>query len=270
MAFFIEGLVCYGQRSFCRFLLVEAEAIDVEAEAVDEIAVSTSLVRIDQSFSDGMFKEGRRGCHCWELQDKPFAFCGQIGAACVDLLNRVFSTHLIDFPLRATEQERNSALKRFRCRVSQDAQGSVFYKCAEIHCCKWRRSSILGWYSQVMKVGTKGLIHGLVKQTQFFVSFIASWWRNGSFQRPQSFQFLNRSLVQSSPVVMNHRWRQKEYCQNNKRQRWDICEEFSMWHWVTKNTGLKSVTPGCQVASPNREIPAMLVRQCLQDGEVRP
>jgi len=53
----------------------------------------------------------RQGCYCWELQDEPFVFCGRIGTACVDLLNRVFSTHLIDFLLRATEQERKSALK---------------------------------------------------------------------------------------------------------------------------------------------------------------
>jgi len=50
MAFFIEGQVivqlsdCIGQRSFSRFLLVEAEAIGVEAQAVDEIAASTSLM----------------------------------------------------------------------------------------------------------------------------------------------------------------------------------------------------------------------------------
>jgi len=49
MAFFIEGQVIVqltdfiGQRSFPRSLLVEAEAIRVEAEAVDEIAASTSL-----------------------------------------------------------------------------------------------------------------------------------------------------------------------------------------------------------------------------------
>jgi len=48
--------------------------------------------------------------------------------ACVDLLNRVFNTHLIGFLLRATKQERKSALKRLRHCVSQDAQGSVFCK----------------------------------------------------------------------------------------------------------------------------------------------
>jgi len=34
-----------------------------------------------------------------ELQDELFAFCGGSGAACVDLLNRVFSTNLIGFLL---------------------------------------------------------------------------------------------------------------------------------------------------------------------------
>ena len=55
--------------------------------------------------------------------------------------------------------------------------------------------------------------------------------------------FLNGFLFRSSPVVMNLRWRLKKYCQQNKRQRWDICEEFSVWHFVTKSTGLKSVKP---------------------------
>ena len=35
----------------------------------------------------------------------------------------------------------------------------------------------------------------------------------------------------------------KECCQKSKRQRWDICGEFSVWHFVTKCTGLKSVKP---------------------------
>ena len=80
----------------------------------------------------------RRGCHCWELQDELFAFCGRTGSACMDLLNRVFSTHLIGFLLRATEQERKSALKRLRYYVSQDAQGIVCCKWAEIQCSECR------------------------------------------------------------------------------------------------------------------------------------
>jgi len=52
----------------------------------------------------------------------------RIGTVCVDLLNRVFSTHLIGFLLPATNQERKLALKRLRYCVSQDAQGSVFFK----------------------------------------------------------------------------------------------------------------------------------------------
>jgi len=43
---------------------------------------------------------------------------------------------------------------------------------------------------------------------------------------------------------MSLKWRMKEHCQKNKRQRWDICNEFSVWHFVTKSTGLKSVKPG--------------------------
>jgi len=187
----------------------------------------------------------RPACNCWELQDEPFAFCERICTACVHLLSKVFSTHLIGFLLRATKQERKSAVKRLKYCVSQDAQGSVFNKWAEIHCREGgdvRRSR--GAHSRVTKVATKIFKHGLVKQTQFCLSFIAPWWRNGNFQRTQSFQFLNLSLFRFSPVVMNLRWRLKDYCQKNKRQRWDICEEISVWHFVAKSTGLISVKPG--------------------------
>jgi len=93
------------------------------------------------------------------------------------------------------------------------------------------------------KSGTEGLIHGLLKQTQICMRFIAPWWRNRNFQRTQSFQFLNRSLFRSSRVVMNLKWRLKEYCRKNKQQRWNICEEFTVWHFVIKSTGLKCVKP---------------------------
>ena len=53
----------------------------------------------------------RQGWHCWELQDEPFSFCGWTGTACVDLRNRVLSSHLIGFLLRATKKKRKSALK---------------------------------------------------------------------------------------------------------------------------------------------------------------
>ena len=124
-----------------------------------------------------------------ELQDEPFAFCGRTGIACMDLLNRVFNTHLIGFLLRATKQERKSALKRlkycvppkavFPANTSKAVIPASERKC--LHCRRWRRSSTLEWYSRVTEVGTKRLIHGLVKATQFCVSFIAPWLRNGRF-----------------------------------------------------------------------------------------
>jgi len=47
------------------------------------------------------------------------------------------------------------------------------------------------------------LMHGLVKLTQFCVSFVDLWPQNGSFQSPQSCQFSNRFLFRSLPMVMN-------------------------------------------------------------------
>jgi len=133
-------------------------------------------IRIGKRVTDASTRMSR-----WELQDEPFAFCGRIGTAWVYLLNRVFSTHLIDFLLRATMQERKSALKKLRCCVCQDAQSSVFCTWAKIHCSRWRHSSTFGWYSRVMEVGTKGLIHGLVKLTKFCLlretyGFVVTKW----------------------------------------------------------------------------------------------
>jgi len=56
----------------------------------------------------------------------------------------------------------------------------------------------------VTENGTRRLICGLVEQTRLIVSLIALWSQNGSFQPPQSRQFLHRSLFRSSPMVNGH------------------------------------------------------------------
>jgi len=97
--------------------------------------------------------------HCWKLQDESFAFCARIGTARVDLLDRVFSTHLIDFLLRATKQERKSALKYWgivslktpkavcfaRERKYTAADGVVQVPWGGIH--EWRKSEQRHWYT---------------------------------------------------------------------------------------------------------------------------
>ena len=88
------------------------------------------------------------------LQDEPFKFCGRNGAGCVDLLNRVFSTHLIGFLLRATKQERKTALKRLRYYVPPKVvflakTPNAVFPASErknTHCSRWSRSSTLEWY----------------------------------------------------------------------------------------------------------------------------
>ena len=87
--------------------------------------------------------------------------------------------------------------------------------------------------------GTSRLIQALVNQTQFCVSFIALWSLNGSFQTPQSCQFLNLCLFRSLPLVMNLRQWLIEYYLKCNQQRWDFCEEFAVWHSVTKRAAVK-------------------------------
>ena len=61
-----------------------------------------------------------------------------------------------------------------------------------------------------------------------------------------------------------------------KRQRWNVCEEFSVWHFVTKSTGLKSVKPSISGHFPESIDPAaVLIRPCVQNvpgknGELSP
>jgi len=61
----------------------------------------------------------------------------------------------------------------------------------------------VAFMSRVTEGGARRLIHGLIKQTQFCVNFIALWSRNGSFQTQRSCQFLNRSVFRSLPMVTN-------------------------------------------------------------------
>ena len=111
--------------------------------------------------------------------------------------------------------------------VSQDAQSSVYSKWAAVHCSRWNLSTSVPW----------GVIHELQKSEQrdwysdSESKRSSSWalllrYENGSFQRSQIFQFLNRSFFRSSPVVMN------------LEQRWDFFEEIRVWRFVTKCTGL--------------------------------
>ena len=93
--------------------------------------------------------------------------------------------------------------------------------------------------------------------------------------KPQSFQCFNRSFFRSLTVIMNLKWRLKEYCQKNKRQRWDICKEFPVWHFVTKSTGLNSVKPGMsrhfsESRDPSYVSPAMCPECPRKDWRSKP
>ena len=151
-------------------------------------------------------------------------------------LNRLYAA--------SDEVEWKSALNlRRRYLVSLETQVSVSCKWAAIHCTRWRSSSILEWYLRVTEDRTRRLIHGLVKLTQFCASFITLWRQTGSFQTPQSFQFLNRSLFRSSPIVMNLVQWLKECYLRCKRQSWDFCEDFTVCQFTTNCAAVKFAKP---------------------------
>jgi len=136
---------------------------------------------------DGQSQTPQQGCHCWTagwtvclLRTK---WCCMRGSS-QQGLQYAFDR----FSAVCDQAGTKNSIKKIE--VLCLTQGSVFCKWAKKHCSRWRRSSTLEWYSRVTDVGTNRLIHGLVKQTQFCVSFIAPWLRNGRFQRTQSFHFL--------------------------------------------------------------------------------
>jgi len=87
--------------------------------------------------------------------------------------------------------------------LPRNARSQCARKLATIRCSASKSSSILGWYSRVTESRSWRFIYSSANQTQFCVSFIALWSQNGSFQTPQIFQFSNRSLFRSPPVVMS-------------------------------------------------------------------
>ena len=52
---------------------------------------------------------------------------------------------------------------------------------------------------------------------------------------------------------------------NEYKQRWDFCEEFTMWHFVTKCAAVEFVNPECRFTFPNKEILAMLEGRATQN-----
>ena len=82
------------------------------------------------------------------------------------------------------------------------------YKSKAVYAASERQYTAAGGEVQVPGGGItcgrrRRLVHGLVKLSQFYMSFIALWSQNGSFQTPQSCHFSNQSLFRSLPMVMN-------------------------------------------------------------------
>ena len=201
----------------------------------------------------------RRRCHSWKLQDKPFALL------CADELVLhawIFSTgpsariwsniSPLAFDQHAFDRF-NSACDQAGTKISTEKIEVLCLSRRPRQCILQVRGNALQQvetFKYLRVVFTcdgnrnKEIDTRIGKENTVLREFCCSVVAKREFSKPQSFQFLNRFLFRSSPVLMNLRWRLKEYCQKNKRQRWDICEEFSVWHFVIKSTGLKSVKPG--------------------------
>ena len=81
-------------------------------------------------------------------------------------------------------KDKNIVLLSNENYVSSETRSSARCKWEAVNCSRQRRSSTMEWYLAVTECGTMGLIHGLVKRTQFYVSFIALRSQNEKFVKP--------------------------------------------------------------------------------------
>jgi len=148
-----------------------------------------------------MSQPSRRGWHCWKLQGQPFAFCRRFETACI--FWKWLSTCTWSFFSTCDQVWKKISTKKtgVLCLRRNPTSTSASEANTAIHCSRWRCSSTVERYSPMIVGGR--FIHGLVKQLQFCVSFIALWQQNGNFQTSQSWKFLYQYFFRSLPVVMN-------------------------------------------------------------------
>jgi len=90
--------------------------------------------------------------------------------------------------------------------------------------------STLRWYSWVTEIGTKRLIISDSESKRSSAWALLLRDENGSFQRSQSFQFLNRSLFRSSSVVMNLQARNQLGTPRGAKSLWDGSNLYYVQH----------------------------------------
>jgi len=141
-----------------------------------------------------------------------------------------------------------------------------------MHCKKSRSPSNWGWYSWVAEVGTSRLIHRLIKQTQFCVSFIALWSQNRSFQTPQSCQIGLCSDPHLWSLILGNDWKSA-----STRGGDDTYKRFTAWIFAAKRAVGQLLKPwmSSNRSSPNRKISATIIRSRDKDdlwelGEASP
>ena len=160
---------------------------------------------------DGQSQTRRRRCHYWELPRWTVGLLQTNWYRMRGSSQRGLQHAFDRFSDACDQAGTKISSKKLRYCVFQDTQGSVFCKRVAIYCSGWRRSSTWRLYSRVTEVGTKiGKANAVLNE--LYCSVVTKW----KLSKTASFHFLIRSLFRSSPVIMNHRWRLKEYCQKNK------------------------------------------------------
>ena len=144
-----------------------------------------------------------RGCRLWELQNLPFAFCERFGTVSSNFSTGPskctyrFSAACIQAGTKISPEKSDAlCLSRRPKQFIQQVSGNTLQQV------KFKYLSPLRCYSRVTEIGTKGLYSDSEsKRSSTWALLLRD--ENGSFQRSQIFQFLNRSFFRSSPVVMN-------------------------------------------------------------------
>ena len=168
-------------RRFCERLLRATQTVPGSRMRPSEPRLSTTGLHELHRQS----QPSRRGCHSRELKDQPCSFCRRFGTPNIISTESSACTRLVFCCVRPSGNENQCYKYRgttlclstdpSQCMLQVSGttlqQVETFKYLGLVFTCDIRRSP-------------RGLMHGLVKLTQFCVTFIALWSYNGSFKTP--------------------------------------------------------------------------------------
>ena len=183
--------------------------------------------------------------HCWELQDEPFAFL-PTNWYCIHGSSQQGLQHAYDrFSDACDRAETKISTKKMEVSCLSRRPRQCILEVSsntlqQVETFKYLGVVFISDGSQNKRIDTRiGKANAVLRELYHSVATKRKILKTAKVSVFKSvfvpiLTCSHESLVNAKIIA---------YCQKNKRQRWYICEEFSVWHFVTMSTGQKSVKP---------------------------